>query len=97
MLGEDGFQFVDEDDIPDAVLSKMLPRKSNRWFFLGVFLGWIDSVLEVTAEAVNDLQTLVSQRASYEDDRSRWSEGVGYEIERVDDFLKEVSDDGCAE
>lgn len=103
MLGwDDEFQVDHDDDgVPDAVLARLVPRKVNKWYFLSVGVEWVNSLLEVTAESVHELGVLISQRASYEDDKQRWSEGVGYEIERVDDFLREQvlegEEDACAD
>jgi hypothetical protein len=100
MLGwDDEFQTDEDNDVPDAVLARMLPRKANKWFFLSVGIEWVNSLVEVTAESLHELGILISQRASYEDDKRRWSEGVGYEIERVDQFLEEQEseEDACSE
>jgi hypothetical protein len=102
MLGwDDDFQVDNDDEVPDAVLARLTPRKANKWYFLSIGIEWVNSMLEVTAESLNELGILISQRASYEDDRQRWSEGVGYEIEKVDDFLRqqelEEIDDACAD
>lgn len=89
MLDEDGFDNFTDEDIPEPVLARLVPKKNNKWSFLAIATNLAASFFESTAAALEDATTLICQRASYEDDRFNWATGVGYEIERVDDFLRE--------
>lgn len=95
MSSEDLEQYSDEDD---PILARLIPRKANRWIYATIAAEFVKNVLHSAETAMEDLTTVFSQRFNYEEDRQKWSEGVGYEIERVDDFLKEMEEaDACAD
>jgi len=77
--------YDDDDDVPDAVLARLIPRKANRWIFATIAAQFTEGVLEIAAEAMHDVSTILVQRFNWEQERVEMFESVGREIEALDE------------
>lgn len=74
----------DEVEIPDAVLARLVPRKANGWIFAALAAEFVEGVLEIAAESVHSVVTILHQRFNYEQDRREMFEEVSKEIESIE-------------
>lgn len=73
----------DEDEIPDAVLARLVPRKASRWVFATIASEMLEGMLEIAAEAAHEMSTVLHQHYNWHQDRVEMFESVGRDIETL--------------
>jgi len=79
--------YDEDEDIPDAVLAKLVPRKANKWILAAIASEFVEGVFELSAEAMHSVTTILYQRFNYHQDRQEMFDTVGRDIERIDQLM----------
>lgn len=75
----------DDDEIPDAVLARLISRRPNKWVFAMIAAEFIGSVLEIAGDSMQSVTTIFSQRYNWEQQRREMFEEGMIDLERLDD------------